>query len=596
MAVPIEDYALLSDCQGAALVNRSGSIDWLCLPRFDSDPCMCALLGESRHGRWLIAPMGGCRCSSRGYVDGTLVLESRFETPTGVVDLVEFMPQRTTQADIVRIVTCRSGHVDMRLELVVRLDFGEFEPWNDVEGTTCTLVGGPDLFHLSGPVPLCVEQGRIHSHFTMRAGDVSSFVLLWMPSHMARPAQREPAVLLQETLHWWKQWSEKSSFPHGPLRTVAERSLIALKALTYEPTGGIVAAATTSLPERIGGTRNWDYRYCWLRDATFTLHALMSAGYRAEAEAWYDWLLRAVASEPGRMQIVYGVAGERRLPEREIPFLPGYENSRPVRTGNAAYCQRQWDVYGEVMDSLHFARGVGIKPGKREWDVQSGLIEHVERAWDEPDHGIWESRLGDAHNTYSKIMAWVAVDRAIKAVEVYSLDGPVNRWKALRARIHEQVCNEHFDDRRGCFTRIRGDGGLDASLLRIPLVGFLPSNDPRVKGTVEAIERELVQGDFVWRYLAGPETDGLPGTEGAFLLCSFWLADTYLLQGRVAEARRIFQTMLSIRNDVGFLSEEYDPVARRLVGNFPQAFSHVALVNTAMVFARGTGEESLRSQ
>ena len=590
MSKPIEDYALIGDTQTAALVGRDGSIDWLCLPRFDSGACFAALLGEPRHGRWLIAPSGAVTRTRRRYVGDTLVLETEMETADGAVRLVDCMPPRQARPDVVRLVEGVRGRVPMRMELVVRLDYGAVVPWVRRLDGALSFVAGPDALELRTPVDTRGVDLRTVAEFSVQAGQQVPFVLTWHPSHEAPPPPLDAVAAVGETESWWRDWSDQCFYDQGWSELV-RRSLVVLKALTYGPTGGIVAAATTSLPESLGGVRNWDYRFCWLRDATFTLYSLMIAGYEGEARAWRDWLLRAVAGQPSAMQIMYGPAGERRLPEMELEWLPGYAESRPVRIGNAASRQHQLDVYGEVMDALHQARRAGIEPSAPAWDVQRALLDFLESAWHEPDEGIWEVRGPRRHFTHSKVMAWVAMDRAVKAVELFHLEGPVERWRRVRQEIHDEICQRGYDAERRTFTQYYGSRQLDASLLMAPLVGFLPAHDERVRGTVEAIERELCRDGFVMRYSnEGPDNiDGLPGGEGAFLACSFWLADNLALLGRTDEARKLFEQLISVANDVGLLAEEYDPEAGRLVGNFPQAFSHVSLVNTARNLSRVGG-------
>jgi GH15 family glucan-1,4-alpha-glucosidase len=590
MALRIEDYALLGDTQTAALVGRDGSIDWLCLPRFDSPACFAALLGDPGHGRWMIAPAGtgGARSTGRRYRGDTLVLESDFESDGGRVRLIDFMPARRREADLVRIVEGVAGTVRMEMELVIRFDYGSIVPWVRRIDGALRAMAGPDSVHLHTPVPTHGVGLTTRAEFTVRAGERIPFVLMWLPSHEPMPPPLDALEALADTEAWWREWSDRCGY-EGPWRDEVVRSLIVLKALTFAPTGGIVAAPTTSLPEHVGGVRNWDYRYCWLRDATFTLYALMQAGHVEETRAWRDWLLRAVAGVPSEMQIMYGASGERRLMEHELGWLPGYESSRPVRVGNAAVSQFQLDVYGEVMDTLHLARRAGIPADPNVWEMQKALVRHLEGAWREPDEGIWEVRGPRRHFTHSKVMAWVAFDRAVKAVERFGLEGPVDRWRDLREEVHREICARGYDPERRTFTQSYGERALDAALLMIPLVGFLPPTDARVQGTVAAIERELVRGGFVLRYPTEETEDGLPPGEGAFLPCSFWLADNYALMGRHAEARALFERLLGIRNDLGLLAEEYDPVARRQLGNFPQAFSHVMLVNTARNLAAAHG-------
>lgn len=587
MPLPIEDYALIGDCQTAALVGRDGSIDWLCLPRFDSFACFAALVGTPEHGRWAIAPAGPPRRVRRGYRDGTLVLETEFETASGIVSLIDCMPPRTTTPDIIRLVEGRRGQVRMRMELIIRFDYGSLVPWVRRTDAGLLAIGGPDALCLRTPVRLRGEDFRTVGEFTVSAGQRVPFALSWFPSHHSPPPAPEPDTALRETERWWREWSGRCTYD-GEYRDAVLRSLVTLKALTYAPTGGLVAAPTTSLPERAGGVRNWDYRYCWLRDATFSLYALMVGGYVEEARAWREWLLRAVAGKPAQVSILYGVAGERRLPELELPWLPGYAGASPVRVGNAAHAQFQLDVFGEIMDALHFARRVGLEPDKHAWAVQQALIGHLESAWEQPDEGLWEVRGPRRHFTHSKVMAWVALDRAVKAVERFGLEGALDRWRALRDRIHAEVCDRGFDPDLNAFVQYYGAKHLDASLLMIPLVGFLPATDPRMLGTVRAIQERLMTEGFVARYTA-PDVDGLPPGEGVFLACTFWLADNLALQGRQGEAREVFERVLALRNDVGLLSEEYDPPVRRLLGNFPQAFSHVGLINTARNLTRSGG-------
>jgi len=577
----IEDYALIGDCQTAALVGRDGSIDWLCWPRFDSPACFAALLGTAQHGRWRI----GCnaRTTRRRYRPDTLILETEFETDTGAATLIDFMPVRSSQSDLVRMVVGRRGRVAMQMELILRFDYGASVPWVTRlgEGHGLRAISGPDKAVLCAPVPLDNRDLTTHARFDVEAGQTLPFVLTHSPSHLEAPPPIDARRALEETERFWREWAGQCKAT-GPWEREVRRSLITLKALTYAPTGGIVAAPTTSLPERIGGVRNWDYRYCWLRDATLTLLALMGAGFRDEALAWREWLVRAVAGSPDQMQIMYGIAGERRLPEVDLGWLPGYEGSAPVRVGNAAAAQLQLDVYGEVMDALYQACKAGLARHDVAWDLQRALLAHLEKAWVQPDAGIWEVRGPPRHFTYSKIMAWVAFDRAVKMVEGLGLPGPVERWRELRTRIHRDVCERGYSGRRGAFVQSYGAEELDAALLLIPITGFLPANDPRMVATVEAIQRSLTVDGLVQRYLTHESLDGLPAGEGMFLACSFWLADNLCLQGRGHEARELFERLVGLSNDVGLLAEEYDPAARRFLGNFPQAFSHVALVNTAL--------------
>lgn len=576
----IEDYALIGDCQTAALVGRDGSIDWLCFPRFDSPACFAGLLGTPEHGRWQLAPAEGHRSVRRRYRDGTLVLETCYETDTGVVVVVDCMPPRTDAPDVVRMVEGQRGRVAMRMELIIRFDYGSLVPWVRRAPDGLSAVGGPDAVRLRTPVDTRGEDFRTIADFTVAAGERVPFTLTWHPSHRRAPPPSDAARQIEETEQWWREWSSRCTYD-GEWRDAVVRSFITLKALTYAPTGGLVAAPTTSLPEQIGGVRNWDYRYCWMRDATFSLYALMTGGFVDEARAWRAWLLRAVAGRPSDVHIMYGVAGERRLREIELAWLPGYEGASPVRVGNAAHGQFQLDVFGEVMDALHYAARVGLEHNENAWQVQKALVEFVESAWERPDEGIWEVRGPRRHFTHSKVMAWVALDRAIKAVERFGFDGSVERWRRARAAIHADVCSKGFDPEMDSFVQYYGAKHLDASLLMIPLVGFLPATDPRMLGTVRAIEQKLAVGAFIRRYAATPEVDGLPPTEAAFLACTFWLADNLALQGRHEEARAIFGRLLQVRNDVGLLAEGYDPGLGRLLGNFPQAFSHVGLINTA---------------
>jgi GH15 family glucan-1,4-alpha-glucosidase len=598
--VRIEDYALIGDTQTAALVGRDGSIDWLCLPRFDSGACFAALVGDRSNGRWRIAPVEEAT-TTRQYRAGTLVLETTFVTPSGTVRLVDCMPIRGEAPDVVRVVQGVSGRVAMRMDLVIRFDYGAFVPWvRRVEGAL-QAVAGPDAVELRTPVATRGEDLSTVADFEVGPGDEVPFVLTWHRSHEPPPAPVDARRAVEDTTTWWTTWSDRCSTV-GDLRDVVVRSLITLKALTYAPTGGIVAAPTTSLPEELGGVRNWDYRYCWLRDATFSLYALMLAGYDAEAVAWRDWLLRVAAGAPDQLQIMYGPAGERRLPELTLDWLAGYEGSRPVRIGNAASRQFQLDVYGEVMDCFHQARRAGVDQDPEAWRLQQAVMEFLEGHWRDPDEGIWEVRGPRRHFTHSKVMAWVALDRAVKAVEVFGLEGHVDRWRAVRAEVHAEVCELGYDPGRGTFTQSFGRGELDASLLMIPLVGFLPAGDPRVVGTVAAIEAELDEDGLVRRYSGDSlgDVDGLPGGEGAFLPCSFWLADNLILQGRAEEGRARFDRLTGLANDVGLLAEEYHPGLGRMLGNFPQAFTHVGLINTAhnLTAARGPArdraEEHLR--
>jgi GH15 family glucan-1,4-alpha-glucosidase len=583
----IEDYALIGDLQTGALVSRYGAIDWLCFPRFDSGAVFAALLGTAENGHWTIQPSGEFRPRARRYREDTLVLESELETDSGVVRLIDFMPPRETNPDLVRIVEGVSGRVDMRMELVLRFDYGSIVPWVRTMEGTLVGIAGPDAVLLRTPVEHEGRDLRTYSEFSVAEGDRVPFVLRWFPSNEPLPEPIEPEKALEETTTFWEEWATRCGY-EGHWHDAVHRSLLTLKALTYAPTGGMVAAPTTSLPEWIGGVRNWDYRYCWLRDATLTLLALIRGGYVEEAGAWRDWLLRAIAGSPDDLQIMYGVAGERRLTELELPWLAGYEGSRPVRIGNGASGQRQLDVYGEVVDALYQARHQGLGPSDDAWRLTCKLIDWLESSWHEPDEGIWEVRGPRRHFTHSKVMSWVAFDRAIKMVERVGRDGPVDRWKSMRREIRRDILSKGYDPDRGTFVQFYGSDRLDASCLLIPLVGFLPATDERVVGTVRAIEQDLVRGGFVERYRADEENadvDGLPPGEGVFLPCSFWLAAVLYQQGRCDEAVELYERLLGLRNDVGLISEEYDPERGRLVGNFPQAFTHIGIVETAFTLS-----------
>ena len=577
---------MIGDCETAALVGRDGSIDWLCWPRFDSDACFSALLGGPGCGRWKLAPAGDGARVTRHYRGDTLILDTEFATGDGTVVVTDFMPLRDQKSDLVRIARCTRGHVAMKTEIELRFDYGSATPWvSRLDNGALRAIAGPDMVILRSDVPLHGEGFTTIGEFTLREGQSASFCMTWGPSHLPAPHSADAEATLRKTEEFWSSWMShctyKGDWP-GPVR----RSLLTLKGLTYYPTGGIVAAPTTSLPESIGGSRNWDYRFCWLRDATLSLLALMDAGYYREAGAWRDWLLRAAAGSPDQLQILYGLVGERLIREWELPWLSGYEDSKPVRIGNAARGQMQLDVYGEVIDALHQARLGKIAEDKQAWEMQKALTKRLADRWQSPDRGIWEVRGDPQQFTHSKVMAWVAVDRMVKSAEQFHLDGPVDEWRALRARIHSDVCQKGYDKSRGCFVQSYGSKLLDASLLLIPLVGFLPPNDPRVRSTVECIEKDLLVDGFVLRYDSGATDDGLPAGEGAFLACSFWLADNYVLLGRTDDAVHMFERLLALRNDVGLLSEEYDPRAKRQVGNFPQAFSHIALLNTAFNLGR----------
>ena len=581
MGARIEDYGLIGDCETAALVSKDGSIDWLCWPRFDSGACFAALLGNSKNGRWRIAPAQAKSRITRRYRPATLILETTFTTADGEVTVIDFMPLREQASHLVRLVVGTRGTVAIRTELVIRFDYGQSVPWvKRTENGDLLAISGPDMVVLRTPVEMRGEQLTSVGEFTVSAGETIPFVLMYVQSHLPAPDPVDAEDALRQTQNFWEEWTSvhKSTGPYAPF---VLRSLITLKALSYLPTGGIVAAPTTSLPEQLGGPRNWDYRFCWLRDATLTLLALMNSGYYDEACAWRDWLLRAAAGSPSQIQIMYGLAGEKRLAEWEVPWLAGYEGSKPVRIGNAAADQLQLDVFGEVLDAMHQARVGGLQPLADAWDFQRVLMSHLEEIWPLEDEGIWEVRGGRRHFTYSKMMAWVAFDRTIRSAEAFGLEGPIDHWRKLRARIHAEVCDKAFNPKIGAFMQSYGSEHLDASALLIPVVGFLPPSDPRVAGTVEAIERKLMTNGFVLRYDTDVTQDGLPPGEGAFLACSFWLADAYILLGRRDDARKLFERLLTLCNDLGLLSEEYDPAGKRLLGNFPQAFSHIALVITA---------------
>ncbi|HWG46458.1 MAG TPA: glycoside hydrolase family 15 protein [Gemmataceae bacterium] len=584
----LEDYALVGDCETAGLVGKDGSIDWLCLPRFDSGACFAALLGTPEHGRWQICPASEIKKVTRVYREGTLILETTFETDEGVVTLIDGMAIRAEHPVLIRCVRGERGQVSMRLHLVIRFDYGSIVPWvTRLEEGGIRAVAGPDTVHLRTPVPLQGEDHSTGAEFTVSKGEEVPFMLSWHPSHETEPPAADPLKLLRKTEKSWKRWS-KTCKCEGPWAKPMQRSLLTLKALTYAPTGGVVAALTTSLPEQLGGVRNWDYRFCWLRDTTFTLYALMAAGYKDEARAWRQWVLRAAAGNPDKLQIMYGLAGERRLTEWEADWLPGYEGARPVRIGNSAAGQFQLDVYGELLDTMYQSRRIGLEPEQAAWRLEMALVRFLESAWKKPDQGIWEVRGPQRHFTHSKMMAWVAFDRAVKAVEKFGVEGPVDHWREVRDTIHREVCVRGFNTEKNTFVQYYDSKEPDASLLMMPLVGFLPASDPRVAGTVAAIERELLHDGFVMRYRTKQDVDGLPPGEGAFLPCTFWLADNYVLLGRQKEAEEVFERLLALCNDVGLISEEYDPKARRLVGNFPQAFTHVGLINTAMNLSRQT--------
>lgn len=601
MAAAIEEYALIGNTRTAALISREGSLDWMCMPRFDSPACFASLLGTADHGRWLLAPAGGVRNVKRRYREGTLVLETDYECEGGAVRVTDCMPLWPGRSDVVRVVRGLRGQVPIRMELVIRFEYGSAMPWVEREGNgALRATAGPESLRLRTvpEVEIRPEGFKSVATFTIGEREMIPFTLSHFPSNEMPPLPVDSFSAIEETSHWWSDWSAGSTY-RGDYSDLVQRSLITLKALTYAPTGGIVAAPTTSLPEQPGGVRNWDYRYCWLRDATFTLYALLIAGYHEEAQQWREWLLRAAAGHPRELRILYGIAGERHLPECELDWLPGYGGASPVRIGNGASRQLQLDVFGELMDAFHVARAGGIQADGPSWNLQRVLMDYLESEWDKPDNGIWEVRGELRHFTYSKVMAWVAADRAVKAVERYGLDGGdggAEKWRALRKEIHDQVCKKGYDADRKTFVQSYGSKALDASLLLMPLVGFLPPEDPRLRGTVEAIERDLLVDGFVLRYRSEQDVDGLPAGEGVFLPCSFWLADNLLLQGRRDDARKLFERLTSLCNDVGLISEEYDPKEKCLLGNFPQAFTHVMLVNSARNLSRAGGPCEHRSR
>ncbi len=585
MPLAIEDYALIGDCHTAALVGRDGSIDWLCLPRFDSGACFAALLGTPEHGRWLIAPAAEAPRVRRRYRDGTMILETEFETQAGAVRVTDFMPLSQDRCDVVRIVEGLRGRVAMRMELVIRFDYGSIVPWVRRIEDALVATAGPNTLELRTPVATRGEDLKTVADFDAAAGERVAFALNYHASFETAPPALDPDQALAETEKAWREWSDRCAY-QGRWRETVVRSLTTLKALTYGPTGGIVAAATTSLPERRGGVRNWDYRYCWLRDATFTLNAFLLAGYHDEATDWREWLLRAVAGSPQDLQALYSVTGERRLDEYTVQWLPGYGGAAPVRIGNQAYRQTQIDVYGELMDTLHLARAAGLEPGPAAWRIEVALLEFLESCWQDPDEGIWETRGPPLQFTHSKVMAWVAFDRAVKDAEAFGLDGPVERWREVRDAIHAQVCARGYDPERNAFMQSYGSPHLDASLLLIPQLGFLPPDDARVRGTIAAIERGLVvDGDLVRRYSTPTLSDKLPPGEGAFLPCAFWLVNALALTGRRDEAEARFERLLARANDVGLLSEECEAGGGHMLGNFPQAFTHTALINSAWLLS-----------
>ena len=581
---PIESYAVIGDCETAVLVGMDGSIDWLCWPHFDSDACFARLLGSEDNGRWMLAPAGKVEKTTRKYRDHTLILETTFEADDFAVMLIDFMPVRGTNSDIVRIVKGIRGSAPMKMEMSLRFNYGATVPWVTRTDGAIQAIAGPDLVVLRTTAPLTGEGLTTVSEFTVNPGESVDFVMSYGPSHLHVPRAIDVSLAASETQRFWEKWAAASTY-EGPYGDAVERSLITLKTLTYKPTGGIVAAVTTSLPEQLGGPRNWDYRYCWLRDATFTLLAFMHGGYYQEARAWQGWLLRAIAGSPDQVQIMYGIAGQRYLPEREITWLAGYEDSKPVRIGNAASEQLQLDIYGEVMAAFYQALNRLGKEGELSFAMLRAMVEHLETIWQEPDEGIWETRGGRQHFTYSKVMAWVAFDRAIKAAGLLHAGAPVERWQKVRTKIHDEICSQAYNEKLGSFVQSYGSEHLDASLLLMPMVGFLPAEDPRVRGTLKAIEGNLMSGGLVLRYNTEKVSDGLPPGEGVFLACSFWMVSALKLQGRDADAKKLFERVLALANDVGLLSEEYDTGAKRLVGNFPQALSHISLVNAAFNLA-----------
>ncbi|MCK1358248.1 glycoside hydrolase family 15 protein [Bradyrhizobium sp. 199] len=581
MSQRIEDYALIGDCETAALVGRDGSIDWLCWPAFDSDACFAAILGNHNNGRWLIAPSEDVTKISRRYLGDTLILETHFETKSGAIALIDFMPPRGKASDIVRLVRGLTGTVKMRMELVIRFGFGADIPWVRRIDHSLMAIAGQDMTVLRTPVQTRGENLTTVSDFEVNAGETVPFVLSYGPSHLDPPAPIEPEIALRDTEEFWKDWCGHCA-RDGDYRGLIMRSLITLKALTFGPTGGIVAAPTTSLPEKLGGSRNWDYRFCWLRDATFTLLALMNSGYTEEASAWHNWLLRAAAGSPANMQIMYGIWGQRRLLEWEAAWLDGYEGAQPVRVGNAAHAQLQLDVYGELIDAFHQSRMAKLKlDDETTWALECAVLNHLAEVWDRPDHGIWERRGEPKHYVFSKVMTWVAFDRGIKSAETFGFKAPLLHWRALREAIHRDVCNRGFDAEENAFVESYGSKLLDASVLLLPSVGFLPAEDPRIRGTIAAVETCLMRDGFVLRHDPRELPVGQPPLEGAFLACTLWLADAHVLSGDLDKAQGLLDRVAGIANDVGLLAEEYDSVARRQTGNFPQALTHIALINTA---------------
>jgi GH15 family glucan-1,4-alpha-glucosidase len=593
----IEDYGVIGNTHSAALVSREGAIEWLCLPRFDSPAVFASLLGDESHGRWSLSAHDPQARVTRRYREGTAILETHYQTDGGSATVIDFMPRPGDEFadEVIRLVRCESGRIDMCMSATFRFDYGRRVPWLRRTSDGVVAVAGPDAVRLSTPVELVNQDFATRADFTLQAGEYTPFVLTWFPSHREPPDVRDALVLAGEVEQGWRRWIGRSTY-RGPWREAVERSLITLKLLTYRPTGGIVAAPTTSLPEDPGGTRNWDYRYCWIRDATLSLYALLMSGYHDEAGAWRRWLMRAAAGSPQDLQIMYGLHGEQHLMEYALDWLPGFLESRPVRVGNAAHAQRQLDVYGELTGALHAARRYGIDGADESWALQLVVIDHLERIWREPDEGIWEVRGPPRHFVHSKVMAWLAFDRMIASARMFGLEGPVDRWRETRDEIHAEVCRRGFDPEKNSFVQYYGAKGVDAALLFIPLIGFLPPEDERVRGTVAAIERELMHRGLLRRYLTDEVgVDGLPGDEGAFLACSFWLCDVYRLCGREDEARALFERLLALRNDLGLLSEEYDARAGRQLGNFPQAFSHVALINAAHGLSGAQGAAEQRS-
>jgi GH15 family glucan-1,4-alpha-glucosidase len=580
MSCKIEDYGLIGDCETAALVGRDGSIDWLCWPSFESDACFSALLGNREHGRWLIAPAGDITNVSRRYRGDSLILETRIETGDGIITLIDFMPPRGQASDIVRLVRGEKGRVKLQMELIIRFGFGTDIPWVKRTDGALLAICGPDMTVLRTPVETHGKDMTTIAEFEVGEGETFPFVLTYGPSHLKIPAAIDPEAALQATETYWTEWSGQCTYDGGN-RDLVMRSLITLKALTYAPTGGIVAAPTTSLPEKLGGDRNWDYRFCWLRDATFTLLSLMNSGYTEEALAWHNWLLRAVAGAPANMQIMYGITGRRRLLEWQADWLPGYEGAQPVRVGNAAHAQLQLDVYGELIDAFHQWRMAKLELDAGTWDLECAVLDHLAKIWDQPDCGIWERRGDGKHYVSSKVMTWVAFDRGIKSAEKFGFKAPLEQWRELRETIHRDVCDKGFDAVQNTFVESYGSQVLDASILLLPSVGFLPATDPRVLGTIAAIEQHLMRDGFVLRHDPREIPDDQHPAEGAFLACSLWLADAYVMAGERGKAQALFDRVIGIANDLGLLAEEYDSVARRQTGNFPQALTHIALINTA---------------